>query len=875
MHDALLLPALLSSPTAAFVGASADGTITRWSTGAAALLGWTEDEIVGCPLAVLVPEDRRDELSRRTAVLAGEHPPPFETVRLARDGSPVDVEIHVVPVPDEGGAPVGMLALYRDLRRTRVAEARLRETAERFDALLATMPVAVFSYDRTGCCTSWRGETVSGLGCEETAVGRPLLDLAPQLPAAQAAVAASLAGQDGRAVVDDGERAWKCHFRPVRDVAGEVVGGMGVAVDVTQLASAERAVRADEARLEALLRSATDVVVVLDGDGRLVYVSPAVTARLGYDPHELFWRRVDEYGHPDDAAAVRAGWRAVAGTAGATATYECRVRHADGTWRWTEQVVTNLLDDPDVRGIVVNVRDITDRRQAQSELEHLALHDALTGLPNRALLLDRIRQALSWERRSDTLTGLVLLDVVGLAAVNEAVGYAGGDAVLRSLAGRLREAVRETDSIARTGGGELAVLVEDVASAEDLRARATNLVDVLSGPVTVGGVTVDVVLRAASVMTPAADEGALLAAAERALAGPRPVARVVLERAAVAGAALDGGDVAELRRAVESGQLRLHYQPVLRLDTGEVAGAEALVRWQHPERGLLPPSEFVPLAESSGVVVELGAWVLREACRQAAQWHADGRPLGVGLNLSPRQMVGRDVVDLVRDALADSGLDPGRVVLEVTESTLMDDADAPEVLQALRRLGVRLALDDFGTGYSSLTYLKRFPIDAIKIDRSFVSGLGRDPDDEAIVASVVSLARSVGKLVVAEGVETVGQLAVLRSLGVDQGQGFLWSPALPAAELDAWLTERRSPPAPAPAPAPAPPTATGRHEAGRSEVVIAPTEDEVRILQLHRQGASLHTIAAALNAEGRRTPAGPRWTPTTVARVVASLSRRV
>ncbi len=447
-----------------------------------------------------------------------------------------------------------------------------------------------------------------------------------------------------------------------------------------------------------------------------------------------------------------------------------------------------------------------------------------------------------------------------MTAVNDLVGQAGGDVVLRAVGERLASAVLGGDSVARLGADDFAVLVEDVASGEDLRARASTLVEAIQGEVVVDGVTVPVVLRAGSAMTPAGDAGALLAAAERSLAGTTS-RLVTVESASVDEDAQRTAEaVAELRAAIEDGQLRLHFQPLVSLGDGEVVGCEGLVRWQHPDRGLLPPGDFIPLAESSGLVVPLGAWVLRAACAQASAWHARGLPYAVGANLSPRQLVGGDVVALVRDLLAEYSLPADRLVLEVTESTLMDDPHAPQVLAALSALGVHLALDDFGTGYSSLTYLKRFPVDAIKIDRSFVSGLGRDADDEAIVASVVSLARAIGKTVVAEGVETPAQLAALRALGVDQAQGFLWSPARSAHDLEAWLAGRPTAPLPVAEP-PAPVRAARWEPAG---------EDEHRILALHAEGASLHTIAAALNRDGRRTPRGPRWTTRTVARVVAS-----
>ncbi|MCW2614869.1 MAG: hypothetical protein JWN08_1863, partial [Frankiales bacterium] len=309
----------------------------------------------------------------------------------------------------------------------------------------------------------------------------------------------------------------------------------------------------------------------------------------------------------------------------------------------------------------------------------------------------------------------------------------------------------------------------------------------------------------------------------------------------------------ELSRALGAGELRLHYQPVLRLPDGRVEGVEALVRWQHPVRGLLAPAEFVPLAEATGLVVELGEWVLRTACQTLARWTAAGRRLTVSVNLSPRQLAVPGFGALLREVLAETGVRPEQLVLEVTESAVIDDAGALETLRGLHVLGVRLALDDFGTGYSSLTYLKRFPVDALKVDRSFVSGLGRDRDDEAIVASVVSLARSIGRTVVAEGVETPGQRLLLSELGVQQAQGFLWSPALPLDELERWLDGDD------PDDVPAPPA------------VGLPVDAAARILALQADGASLHTIAAALNGEGLSAPSGARWHPRSVARVVAAL----
>ena len=825
------------------------------------LLGRSEAELVGCSAIEVYAEESRDAVVEALGLLVAN-----EVTSLAQehdvlrpDGTRRRTVTSVSVMHDAEGTPL-LAAVVQDVTALREAEEGVRSEAARFEALLQSMPVVVFTYDLAGTCTSSRGQALALLGFkDDELIGVNLLEMYSADPDTVAAISAPLTGDHGWVRVTVAGHEWKAHYQPLRDAAGEVVGGIGIAVDVSELVAAEREVRASEARLHSLLRNAADVAFIIDTDGRIGYVSPAVTAQLGYDGADMIGRRATDYNPREDRPAVASAWTQIKDTPGASSRLEIRVRHADGSLRWTEQVLTNLVDDPAVGGVVCNVRDVTERRRAEDELRRLAVRDSLTGLANRTLLLDRIEQSLAGDRRAGTVTGLVVLDVVTMSVHNELLGQAGGDELLRVLATRLEAAVRGGDSAARVGGDEFAVLVDDVASAEDLRALASSLLEIAADPVQVGDERVVVRLQAGSSLGPASDAGALLAAAEQAIPHDSWSRRVVVRTAESEAGEVWSAAVERLRTAV-GGELALHFQPVVRLDNQAPVGVEALVRWNHPERGLLAPSEFIPLAEQSGLVVELGAWVLRTAVERIAAWQLAGRTLSVAVNLSPRQLVGSAFPELVRGLLAESGIPPERLVLAVTASALMDDPGAPQVLGSLRDMGVRLALDDFGTGYSSLTYLKRFPVDSIKIDRSFVSGLGRDPDDEAIVASVVSLARAVGKLVVAEGVETVAQLAALRDLGVDQAQGFLWSRGLPAEEIDAWLDGRRAEVLP-------PPRST---VAAAMPAQVEGGSDEQRILGLHSEGASLHTIAAALNAEGRRTPSGPRWTTTTVARVIAA-----
>ena len=844
--------------------------------------------MVGQSLGRLLPGNPGDAAAHVSGLLAGPPAAPYQARRRTKGGELVDVEVHVMAVGRPDG-PAGFLALHRLLDRTepspttaqptatvedrsalRHAEDGLRLEAARSAVVLDAMPGVLFSYDASGRCTFSRGQALEHVGVShEELLGSDLLARFEELPLVRDQLLASLRGEDVSAVVDFADRVWECHYRPVRGEDGAVVGGVGIAVDVTDHAAARREVQANEARLRALLSHADDVVLVVNPEGRLLYVSPAVMRVLGYDDRALFWRSAGRGTHPADQGVVLDAWTRALRSPGASVAVECRVRHGDGSWRWCEHVLTNLTADPDVGGVVINLRDVTESRRVTHELQRLALHDGLTGLANRGLILDRIEQALHWGRRNAALTGLVVLDVVGMSGVNDQLGADGGDAVLRALAERLEAAVRAVDGVARIGGDTFAVLVEDVTSTEEVRARAALLLEVADEPVEVQGQSVSVRLRAGFALSPADDAGALLAAAERAAASGSPSVGPVVRRVRAAAGRTQVGDaaVAELREAITGGELRLHLQPFLQLATAQVVGVEALVRWEHPRRGLLMPSEFVPLAEESGLVVDLGAWVLRKVCQRVACWQAEGRPLSVAVNLSPRQLVGRAFPDLLRTVLAETGARAEKLVLEVTESALMDDPGAPALLRELADIGVRIALDDFGTGYSSLTYLRRFPVHAIKIDRSFVAGLGRNSDDEAIVASVVSLARAVGKVVIAEGVETAQQHAALHALGVDQAQGFYWTSALPADDLEAWLGRRRLPGA-------APPVPAARPGLGSGRPATPVDDDEERLLRLHEQGASLHTIAAALNAEGRRTPAGPRWTTTTVARVVAARSAR-
>ena len=435
--------------------------------------------------------------------------------------------------------------------------------------------------------------------------------------------------------------------------------------------------------------------------------------------------------------------------------------------------------------------DVTQRLAYEAQLRHLALHDELTGLANRTLLLDRLSTALEQATRHTATVGVLFLDLDRFKPVNDVHGHQAGNQLLMTLAERLVEGARPGETIARIGGDEFVVLCPELAGETEAISVAGRIEGLLATPFQLG--SAEVFLTASIGVIMSAGEGTaeeLLRDADAAMyrAKQRGGNRFEMFNDDIRIRALNTVQTGnELRRAIHAGELRLHYQPEIDLRTGACSGVEALVRWQHPTRGLLAPIDFVPLAENNGLIVPLGAWVLRTACRQAAEWRLDERaPQGVSVNLSAREIAQTDLVTRVSEALDQAKLDPSALRLEITETSIMEDPQsAGEVLASLRDLGVRLDIDDFGTGYSSLLYLRAYAVDFLKIDRSFVAGVGQNHQDDAIVASVIDLAHAFDIGVVAEGIETMAQAEILAEKDCDFGQGYLWARPVPARELPA------------------------------------------------------------------------------------------
>ncbi len=607
----------------------------------------------------------------------------------------------------------------------------------------------------------------------------------------------------------------------IRPLGGVIYGGVVIAIltllrrvvlsrEMVQL-GAESAARQGEARFRALIQHSSDVITIVDEDFTIRFVSPSFESVFGHPADKLEGTSLIDLLHPDDVIAAAEFTRELLapGTADGQATgapptvkREWRIRHANGSWHNADNIGTNLLDEPVINGFVINTRDVTEQSVIREQYMHQAFHDPLTDLANRSLFLYQVGHALARTQRQGHSVSVLFLDLDNFKNVNDSLGHAAGDRLLVEAARRLATCVRDTDVIARLGGDEFAVLLEDSSPVSDEIGKVAERIGAaLSTPFSLSGKEVFVSASIGIARTSAGESSEeLVRNADVAMyvAKTNGKGKHVFFEPEMHTAALERLVVeADLRRAIEREEFILQFQPIVVLQTGEVYGAEALVRWQCRERGTVPPGVFIPITEETGLVVPLGRMVLRNACKAASRWERDhGRPLRVTVNLSGRQLQEEIIIDHVREALAESGLPPERLVLEITESMLMQHTEVSMArLIALKSLGVSLAIDDFGTGYSSLSYLQRYPIDILKIDKGFVDDIDKGEDGPVLASAIVALGETLRMRTVAEGIETEAQRGQLLQLGCELGQGFLFAPPLGAEEFESLVVARgmRSP----------------------------------------------------------------------------------
>ena len=541
---------------------------------------------------------------------------------------------------------------------------------------------------------------------------------------------------------------------------------------------------ASEQRFRSLVQNASDVISIIDIGGVIMYQTPSVLRVLGYEPDSLVGTELRELLHPDDRLRFAAVFQGAMDIAVSDRRIVARVLDRHGEFRQCELSISNLMDDESVGGLVLTLRDVTEQLALEEQLRHQVFHDALTGLANRVLLVERANHAMARHRDSETVAALFYIDLDDFKALNESLGHNQGDTLLRLVAERLTTVVRQSDTVARLGGDEFVVLIDESHSTEDGLLVAEKLLVALREPVilnehqyffsaSIGVVMGDLPEDTADDLVRKAESAMYLAKRK----GKNRLSLFDPEMLVTAGDRLEL--VSDMSRAVEQEQFVLCYQPIVALESGRIVGVEALIRWEHPVRGVVSPLDFIPLAEDNGLIVPIGRWVLFEACRQLKAWHerfVHSQPISMSANVSVRQLEEPTLVDDIASALRESGLDPRYLTIEITESVLMSDPLLMvERIAAVKALGVNLAIDDFGTGYSSLGYLSQFDVDVVKIDKSFVDLIDENGDRHVLVRGIVELTKSMNIRSVAEGIEDEAQFQALLALGCTLGQGYYFS----------------------------------------------------------------------------------------------------
>ncbi|MBI3574187.1 MAG: EAL domain-containing protein [Gammaproteobacteria bacterium] len=611
-----------------------------------------------------------------------------------------------------------------------------------------------------------------------------------------------------RALVDatrrlgQGELGARTGLAHGRDEIGQLAGAfdeMAATLHArnTEFARVMESLGDSEERFRTLVETTSDWIWEADARGVYTYASPKVKDLLGYAPEEVVGKTPFDFMPPDEAAKLRQQFADIATARRPFEQLENVNLRKDGRRVVIETSGVPIFDrEGGLAGWRGVDRDITERIKAQEKLRYLAYHDELTDLPNRALLLDRLRQGLIETTRHDRRVAAMCLDLRDFKNVNDTLGHEIGNRLLQAVAERLQTCVRPGDTVARLDGDKFGVMLADVSQNEDVVRVMQKIREDFTQPLRVDGHELCLSMTFGISLYPSdgTDAETLLKNADIAMYRARErdddyqYYSADMTASAAERLALEN----DLRRVLERSELCLYYQPQVGLASGAITGVEALIRWQHPAHGMISPEKFIPLAEQTGLVLPIGEWVLRQACAQARAWQAAGWPLRMSINLSARQFRLPGLDGLIRGILEETGLDPGRLDIELTESIIVrDPATVAAILTGLERLGVQISIDDFGTGYSSLSYLKRFPIDILKIDQSFVRDLATDPDDAAIVQAIVTMAHALGIQTIAEGVETKAQLELLRRNGCDAMQGYYFSRPVPAEEIARLLREQR------------------------------------------------------------------------------------
>jgi diguanylate cyclase (GGDEF)-like protein/PAS domain S-box-containing protein len=771
------------------------GRVVSWNAGAERIKGYTADEIIGQDYSCFFsPEDikrgRPKEVLRMTAA-SGRHKE--DGIRVRKDGSQFLASVTFTALREADGSLRGFSEISRDLSESKESEARYR-------GLLEAAPDAMVVVDQDGeiVLLNVQAEKQFGYRRDEL-VGQKVKNIIPEgfaerlIADGTRSAAEALAQEIGTGIELTGRRKDGSEF-PIEIMLSPLESAEGVLVtaairDISVRKAAEKHLAQMESRYRGLLEAAPDAMVVVNQDGEIVLLNVQAEKQFGYRRDELVGQKVkniipEGFAERLIADGTRSAAEALAQEIGTG--IELTGRRKDGS-EFPIEIMLSPLKGAESVLVTAAIRNITTRKKAEALMIHSSEHDFLTGLPNRMLLSDRVNQAIRMAIRHKRKVAVLFLDLDGFKHINDSLGHPTGDKLLQSVGKRLVDCVRGSDTVSRQGGDEFVVLLSEEEDSEDASITAKRMQRAVAEAHFIDQHDLHVTCSVGVSVYP--DDGlnaeTLIKNADTAMYQAKANGRQKYQyfKPAMNVRAVERQSLEEsLRRALERQEFVVHYQPKINLKTGRITGAEALLRWTHPTRGPVPPGQFIPVAEDCGLILPIGTWVLRQACQQAQAWVDAGLPLGnMAVNISAMQLQNENFLEGVFAILQDTRLDPRLLELELTESVLMKHAESTaSILTALRGRGVQVAVDDFGTGYSSLSYLRKFPIDALKIDQSFVRQITTVPDEIIIVKAVIGLGRSLKLRVVAEGVETQEQLAFLKAHQCDEAQGYYFSrPVLP------------------------------------------------------------------------------------------------
>jgi diguanylate cyclase (GGDEF)-like protein/PAS domain S-box-containing protein len=773
-----------------------DGRFTYVSDGIERISGYSPDEVIGLTPVDLVPPKARERV--RAWAAANIAPDgvmrDFEHELLTKSGQTVWLRASAVGLFDDDGRRIGQRGSARDITQRKLAEQRTEQSRRFLDGLVNAMPdpIAVKTGDgryvaaNDALCALYGLTRAQILDRSDEQLLPPDAARFAQDTDAQALAATGPVEFETELDTASGRR-WILVRKSALDRSDGSRVVVSVLTDLTQRREMEQALRESEMRFRDFAEAASEFVWETDLQGRFTYVSSQVESAWGYRESELLGRTPLDFAPPGEAERVRQWLERNMQADGSFKDLEQRIIGKHGDVRWLQINAVGLFDAEGQRiGQRGAGRDITERKQAEARISHLATRDALTNLPNRLLLNDRLQHALAAARRQNTTIAVMFIDLDRFKTINDSLGHDVGDELLCEVARRLGRCVRDSDTLARLGGDEFVIVLDGLSDPADAQVVGNSVMQALSAPFVIRGhrLVTSASIGVSCYPADGPDAAVLMRHADIAMYHAKGTGRNALRffSQEMNQQALERHKLeSALRRALETDELRLVYQPLVTVSGGQVVGAETLLRWRHPELGDISPARFVPVAEETGLIGQVGDWVIEAACAQLAAWGNAPR-LRLSVNVSVGQLRdSRAFLDRMRGLITDSHIDPSRLEFEITETLLATNvAEHAEVLRQLGGLGCPIAVDDFGTGYSSLSYLKRFPIDSIKIDRGFIRDIVTDADDAAIVSAILAMAKKLKLEVVAEGVETPEQLAVLRELGCDRYQGWLFSPAVPA-----------------------------------------------------------------------------------------------